>query len=65
MDSNAVPRTSPETLQKLIGLLLTMMAISFGAPFWFDMLNRVTVIRSALKPQQSEPSRRPVASSSR
>jgi hypothetical protein len=31
---------------KIVGLLLTAFAISMGAPFWFDMLNRVTRIRS-------------------
>jgi hypothetical protein len=32
---------------KLVGLLLTAMAISLGAPFWFDLLNKVVSIRSA------------------
>lgn len=31
---------------KIIGLLLTVFAVSLGAPFWFDILNRVTKIRS-------------------
>jgi hypothetical protein len=29
-------------LQKIIGLLVTMIAIAQGAPFWFDLLNRLT-----------------------
>lgn len=32
---------------KLIGLLITAFALSLGAPFWFDMLNKVINIRSA------------------
>lgn len=32
------------------GWLLTAFAISFGAPFWFDLLNKLTVIRSTIKP---------------
>jgi hypothetical protein len=32
---------------KLIGLLVTAFALSLGAPFWFDMLNKVVNIRSA------------------
>ena len=32
------------------GWLLTAFAISFGAPFWFDMLNKLMVLRSTLKP---------------
>jgi hypothetical protein len=30
---------------KFIGLLLTVFAISLGAPFWFDMLNKIVKIR--------------------
>lgn len=40
-----MPR-SEEWVNKVIGLLLTIFAISLGAPFWFDVLNRVTKIRS-------------------
>jgi hypothetical protein len=29
-------------IQKIIGLLITMIAVAQGAPFWFDMLNRLT-----------------------
>lgn len=32
---------------KLIGLLVTAFALSLGAPFWFDMLNKVINIRNA------------------
>jgi hypothetical protein len=32
---------------KLIGLLVTAFALSLGAPFWFDMLNKVVNIRNA------------------
>jgi hypothetical protein len=35
-----------------LGWLLTAMAISLGAPFWFDTLNRLMVIRSTIKPQE-------------
>jgi len=35
-----------EWVNKLIGLLLTALAISLGAPFWFDILNKITKIRS-------------------
>lgn len=34
------------------GWLLTAIAISFGAPFWFDVLNKVMVIRSTVKPRE-------------
>jgi hypothetical protein len=38
-----------------LGWLLTAMAISLGAPFWFDILNRLMVIRSTVKPHEKSP----------
>lgn len=32
-------------LQRIIGWILTLLAVSLGAPFWFDMLNKVVNIR--------------------
>ena len=32
---------------KFLGWLITALAISMGAPFWFDMLNKVVKLRSA------------------
>jgi hypothetical protein len=46
---------SPTTVlvvQRLVGWILTALAISLGAPFWFDMLNRIMVIRSTVKPRE-------------
>ncbi|HEY6187003.1 MAG TPA: hypothetical protein VIW80_04930 [Pyrinomonadaceae bacterium] len=42
-------------LSPLIGWLLTAAAISMGAPFWFDLLNKVMVIRSTVKPHEKSP----------
>ncbi len=36
----------------LAGWAITALAISFGAPFWFDTLNRFMVVRSTVKPQE-------------
>jgi hypothetical protein len=36
-------------LRKLAGLIISIGAVSAGAPFWFDMLKNVMNIRSALK----------------
>jgi hypothetical protein len=36
----------------LLGWLLTAGAISLGAPFWFDLLNKFMVIRSTVKPHE-------------
>jgi hypothetical protein len=37
-------------LQRVIGWLLTAVAVSLGAPFWFDTLNRVMNLRNGGKP---------------
>jgi hypothetical protein len=42
-------------LAALGGWLITALAISFGAPFWFDTLNRFMVVRSTVKPQEKSP----------
>jgi hypothetical protein len=39
-------------LTLLSGWILTGVAISLGAPFWFDTLNRFMVVRSTIKPQE-------------
>jgi len=37
---------------KILGWLITALAISFGAPFWFDLLNRLVDLRgSGKKPE--------------
>jgi hypothetical protein len=40
---------------RILGWLITGFAISFGAPFWFDLLNRMMVIRSTVKPHEKSP----------
>lgn len=43
-----------------LGWLITGLAISLGAPFWFDLLNKFIVVRSTVKPQEkslAEPSK--------
>ena len=35
-----------------IGWIITALAVSLGAPFWFDMLNRIMVVRSTVKPSE-------------
>jgi hypothetical protein len=39
-------------LNMFVGWLLTAIAISLGAPFWFDILNKVMVVRSTVKPRE-------------
>ncbi len=38
----ALPNQSAGPLAKLLGLLLTAVAVSQGAPFWFDLLSKVS-----------------------
>jgi hypothetical protein len=45
----------PDTLGKflkVLGWLMTALAISLGSSFWFDTLNKVMVIRSTVKPHE-------------
>lgn len=39
-------------LLRLFGWCITAFAISLGAPFWFDLLNKFIKIRSAIKPDK-------------
>lgn len=39
----------------LFGWALTAIAVTLGAPFWFDLLNKVMVIRSTVKPHEKSP----------
>lgn len=42
-------------LQIGLGYLLTALAITLGAPLWFDALNRLMVIRATVKPREKSP----------
>jgi hypothetical protein len=60
LDPRRVPGDINEWLLKIVGLLLTGLAVSQGAPFWFDLLNKFIVIRSTVKPKeksQEQPSK--------
>jgi hypothetical protein len=40
-----LPQGGGQWFWKIIGLVLTTLAVSLGAPFWFDLLNKVTRLR--------------------
>jgi hypothetical protein len=40
-----------DVFEPLIGLLITAFAATLGAPFWFDVLGKITVVRSTVKPE--------------
>lgn len=46
------PKKAGEWIKKIIGLLITAVAVSLGAPFWFDIINKLIKIRAAgVKPK--------------
>jgi len=51
-DRRRFPTTLGDFSLKLVGILLTAFAISQGAPFWFDVLNKFMVVRSTVKPSE-------------
>jgi hypothetical protein len=58
------PRTMPSWgfmvwLSKVSGWLLTAVAISLGAPFWFDLLSKFMIVRSTVKPREKSPEEAP------
>lgn len=40
-------------LRTVAGLLITAIALTLGAPFWFDLLSKMMTVRSTLKPKES------------
>src|SRR5262245_30404228 len=43
-------RAQIDWVNKIFGLLLTALAVSMGAPFWFDTLNKIIAVRATGKP---------------
>ncbi|MCX5847311.1 MAG: hypothetical protein NTW12_13295 [Deltaproteobacteria bacterium] len=41
------PKTFSEILLKVVGLLVSILAVSLGAPFWFDVLQKFMQVRAA------------------
>lgn len=50
-----IPARVSTGIALIFGWLITALAVSMGAPFWFDMLNKVMVIRSTVKPHEKSP----------
>ncbi|MEO7085821.1 MAG: hypothetical protein ABI442_09625 [Gemmatimonadaceae bacterium] len=62
LDSLSLPIGWPDPgfgLMRLFGWLLTGLAVSLGAPFWFDLLGKVMTVRSTLKPKSTSSSDAP------
>ncbi len=55
-DDPANPKDPGGWCAKIVGLLVSAFAISLGAPFWFDLLQRVMRVRLAgIKPGEKKP----------
>lgn len=48
-DPRELPTTPKGWIYKVLGLLVTIFAVSQGAPFWFDLLNKLVNLRSTGK----------------
>jgi hypothetical protein len=48
------PQTTWHWVSLIAGWLTTMFAISLGAPFWFDMLNKIIQVRGTLSPAAAQ-----------
>jgi hypothetical protein len=54
--NEALPGANWTWLLHWIGWLLTALALSLGAPFWFDLLNRLVNVRHTIRrPEVSKP----------
>ena len=49
-DPRALPNDELGWIIKLLGILFTTFAVSLGAPFWFDLLNKFVNIRGSGAP---------------
>jgi hypothetical protein len=45
----------PPWYLRALGWIITALAATMGAPFWFDVLNKFMVIRSTVKPHEKSP----------
>lgn len=53
-DPRGYPVGEVAIIYKIIGLLLTLMAISLGAPFWFDILRKLLSFRKSMTPANED-----------
>jgi len=44
---STAPQTKYEWFLKIMGWLITALAVSLGAPFWFDLLKKIMSIRNS------------------
>jgi len=49
------PDAPMQQINLIFGLMMTATALSLGAPFWFDMLNKIVNIRAAGRSPEEQP----------
>lgn len=54
-DARRVPSGLWEWLGKILGLVFTGLAVSLGAPFWFDALGKLVGLRASGPPPKAQP----------
>ena len=52
MERYSLPHRPADWVRMFGGILITAFAVTLGAPFWFDALNKMMVIRSTVKPHE-------------
>lgn len=52
-DVRGLPRDGIAWVEKVLGILISIAAVSMGAPFWFDMLNKLINLRLSGGPPPS------------
>jgi hypothetical protein len=50
---SAIPGGNWDWVRAWVGWLLTAMAVSLGAPFWFDLLNKLVNVRHGIRPTEA------------
>lgn len=46
------PASGYDWIVRVLGIMITGCAVSLGAPVWFDVLNKIIVVRSTVKPKE-------------
>jgi hypothetical protein len=55
VDGNEKDGTWNTVFVPVLGWLVTALAATMGAPFWFDLLNKIMLLRSSIKPVAKAP----------
>lgn len=50
-----IPQSSVDFLMRIPGILISTSAVSLGAPFWFDMINKLVNLRQTGLPPDENP----------